>query len=97
MSYKQINNSDRSFRREWRYEDGRIHRREWRAEDGRIHREDGPAFICYYPDGSIKVEYFYINAKFLGTDNEGFWNLWERLTEEQRRATEILKCLARFS
>jgi hypothetical protein len=85
MNYKQINNSDRSFRREWRYEDGRIHRR------------DGPALAYYHPDGSIQQEWFYFNAKFLGTDNEGFWNLWERLTEEQRRATEILKCLARFS
>ncbi len=97
MNYKQINNSDRSFQREWRYEDGRIHRREWRAEDGRIHREDGPALAYYHPDGSIQQEWFYFNAKFLGTDNEGFWNLWERLTEEQRRATEILKCLSRFS
>jgi hypothetical protein len=64
MNYKQINNSDRSFQREWRYEDGRIHRREWRAEDGRIHREDGPAVIWHYPDGSIKAEYFYFNGRF---------------------------------
>jgi antitoxin component YwqK of YwqJK toxin-antitoxin module len=63
MSYEEIKNSDGSFLREWRYEDGRIHRTEWRDEDGRIHRELAPAVICYYPDGSIKAEYFYINGK----------------------------------
>ena len=84
MSYKEIKHPDCSFRREWR------------TEDGRIHREDGPAVIYYYPDGSIKTEAFYINGKFLGTDKEGFWKLWDRLIEDKRQSCEILKCSSKF-
>jgi antitoxin component YwqK of YwqJK toxin-antitoxin module len=37
--------------------------REWRNASGEYHRELAPAAICYYPDSSIKAEYFYINGK----------------------------------
>ena len=71
--------------------------KEWRNELCQFHREDGPAKICYYTDGSIYYEEFYIAGKFLGCDKYGFWALWERLDEEGRKDIEILKYLARFS
>jgi hypothetical protein len=51
MSYKEIKNSDGSSRRVWI------------NVFNEPHREDGPAIICYYPDGSIEEECFYINDK----------------------------------
>jgi antitoxin component YwqK of YwqJK toxin-antitoxin module len=113
MSYEEIKYSDGSFQRLWRDENGKYHRELAPAiilyySDGSIsserfffngfsHSELGPADIYYQPDGSIVWEEFYINGKPLGQNKKGFWALWDRLTEEQRRSTEVLKCLMRFS
>jgi hypothetical protein len=113
MSYEEIKYSDGSFRREWRDEKGRYHRENGPAiicyySDGSIkteafyingesHRESGPVTIHYKPDGSIYLEAFYLNGKCLDYNKEGFWELWDNLTEEQRKNPELLKCLSRFS
>jgi hypothetical protein len=113
MSYKEIKHSDGSFRRVWRTEDGKSHREDgpaiiWYNSDGSIfeegfylndvsHRESGPAIISYHPDGSILEEDFYLNGKHLGTNNIGFWVLWDRLDEDKRNNPELLKYLVRFS
>ncbi len=81
---------------EWKDFDGLIYK-EWGNDNKEYHRESGPALICYYPDGSIKVENFFLAGKLLGSNKEGFWALWERLTEGGRQAPDILKCLARYS
>jgi hypothetical protein len=82
--------------REWGDHNGYF-RKEWRNELCQLHREDGPAYICYNPDGSIYWEEFYIAGKLLGYDKYGFWKLWERLNEEGRQAPDVLKYLARYS
>jgi antitoxin component YwqK of YwqJK toxin-antitoxin module len=51
MSYEEVNYLNDSLEREWR------------NASGKYHREDGPAVICYYPDGSIKRECFFINGQ----------------------------------
>lgn len=71
--------------------------KEWRDEDNCLHREDGPAFVGHDADGSIYVEHFYIDGEFLGAYEKGFWALWEKLTEVERQAPALLKCLARYS
>jgi hypothetical protein len=85
MSYKEFKHSNGSFRREWR------------NISYQCHREDGPAIIYYHPDGSILEEDFYLNGKHLGTNNIGFWVLWDRLNEDKRQNPELLKYLVRFS
>jgi hypothetical protein len=85
MSYVEIKFNNGSFKRFWR------------DENGKPHREDGPAIIWNYPDGSIFEEDFYLHGKYLGENKEGFWALWDRLTDKQRNNPEILKCLARLS
>jgi hypothetical protein len=85
MSYKEFKHSNGSFRREWR------------NISYQCHREDGPAIIRYHPDGSINEELFYLNEKYLGKDEKGFWALWDNLTDDKRQNQEILKCLIRFS
>ena len=72
-------------------------RKEWRNELGQPHRDSGPAIISYDLDGSIECEVFYISGKYLGSDKEGFWALWEILNEVERQASEILKYLSRYS
>ncbi len=69
----------------------------WLDEKGNHSRIDGPAFIQYFPDGSIYIENFYIAGSFLGQGKRGFWMLWDRLTEEERQAPDLLKYLVRFS
>ena len=64
--------------------------------EGKLHREDGAALIAYYPDGSIYWEDFYLNGNLIGSGKEGFWNLWERLSDKQRLTPEFLKCMVRF-
>jgi hypothetical protein len=61
------------------------------------HRIDGPAYFAYDSCGSIGGEEFWINNKLLGHKEEGFWKLWERLTEVERQATALLKYLAIYS
>ena len=64
---------------------------------GEQHRKNGPAVIWYNDDGSIDFEIFFISGKRLGNDEEGFWALWERLTEVERQHPNILKTLVRYS
>jgi len=112
MSYKEIKHSDGSFQRLWRDENGQFHREDgpaiiWYNSDGSIkaeyfyingksHRELGPADIYYLPDESIAWENFYLDGQCLGRDKKGFWALWDRLTDDKRKNTELLKYLVRF-
>jgi hypothetical protein len=48
--------------RKWKDGNGYL-RKEWRNELHFLHREDGPAYICYYTDGTIMWEEFYLNGK----------------------------------
>ena len=59
-------------------------------KDDKLHREDGPA--VEYRDGS---KGWYLNGKSLGSNVDGFWELWDRLTDEQRGNTTLLKYLPR--
>ena len=113
MSYEEIKCSDDSLEREWRNASGKYHRedgpaviwhypdgsikREYFFLDGKFHRELGPAVICYNGDGSIKIERFYLNGEYLGTNNIGFWVLWDGLDDKKRQNPELLKYLVRFS
>ena len=105
--------SDGCLYEEWRNEAGLFHREKGPAQisyyrdgpieyeefciDGEYHRESGPAYIHYNLDGSINHEAFYVSGKFLGNDKKGFWALWGMLSEVERQAPDILKCLARYS
>ena len=113
MSYEETKFRDGFFQRQWKNEAGKLHREDGPAyihysPDGSIqiehfclngvqHRELGPAYIRYYPDGHIYEELFYLHQEYLGRNDEGFWKLWSRLTDEQRQKPELLKYLARFS
>jgi len=54
--------------------------------DGKYHREDGPAIV--WPS-------WYVHGERLGRGAEGFWNLWDRLTDEQRGSSTLLRYLPR--
>ena len=113
MSYREYRISNGSSYKEWRNELSLFHREDGPAQicynpdgsieweefyiDGDLHRESGPALIYYNLHGSIEIESFYVAGELLGDDEEGFWALWERLTEGGRQAPDILKCLARYS
>ena len=58
--------------------------------NGRLHREDGPA--VEYTNGR---KYWYFNGEHLGSKTEGFWKLWDRLTDTQRGNPTLLKHLPR--
>jgi antitoxin component YwqK of YwqJK toxin-antitoxin module len=104
---------DGSIEREYFYLDGRFHRELGPAviryyPDGSIeeecfyingvsHREFGPATVDYNADGSINQECFYINGEYMGSEECGFWNLWDKLTDDKRRNPELLKYLVKFS
>ena len=53
---------------------------------GKRHRTDGPAIE--WVDGT-KVWYF--NGRWLGLYDEGFWALWELLSEEERSDWKLLQ------
>ena len=65
--------------------------------NGLRHREDGPSVINYSGDGSICMEWFYLDGKFIGNDKEGFWGLWDKLSHKKRQNKNLLKLLVRFS
>jgi len=52
---------------------------------GNLHRTDGPA--VEWADG---LRNWYLKGEFLGEADVGFWNLWDRLTDEQRNNTDLL-------
>ena len=59
-------------------------------KDDRRHREDGPAIEWSYGD----TEWCFAGER-LGWDEEGFWKLWDLLTEEQRGNPTLLRYLPR--
>jgi hypothetical protein len=77
------------------YIGGTIINEVYRNEEGLLHREDGPAINHYLDDGNID-EYFYINGRILGSDKEGFWNLWAKLPWEKKNNISILKTMLRY-
>ena len=99
--------------KEYRDEDGKLHREdgpsiiyhryggsiEWEYFylNGVLHREFCPAQIWYNEDGSIRGVYFYLHGEYLGENKEGFWAIWDRLTDDKRKNPELLKYLVRFS
>lgn len=112
MKYKEdIDSSGRIFK-EWRNELGDLHREDGPAyiyyyEDGSLsieefringmyHRLDGPAQIGRFRDGST-WENFYIDGEYLGRDKEGFWALWDKLSNQQRQSQALLRYLMRYS
>jgi hypothetical protein len=55
---------------------------------GKLHRTDGPALE--YESGT-KV--WWVNDKYLGHGEEGFWTLWELLSDEDRANPTLLSYL----
>jgi hypothetical protein len=78
--------------------DGTIKREEFWCR-GRRHNIAGPAITCYNNDGSIFVEHYYINdvSRYLGSDKEGFWVLWDMLNKREREHPSILKLMLRHT
>lgn len=81
------------------YKDDKLHRADGPAAefadgvkcwylDGKRHRTDGPA--VEYADG-YKV--WYLDGQFLGDNDDGFWSLWDRLTDDQRNNVNLLSHL----
>jgi hypothetical protein len=113
MSYEEWIDTDGSSYKEWRNDAGKLHREDGPAEicynangsirhqafylNGGISRKDGPAYIYHKLDGSIFHEAFYLDSQHLGDDKKGFWALWERLSEEGRQTSNLLRYLARYS
>ncbi len=64
------------------YEDGSKY---W-YRDGRLHREDGPA--VEFPNGH---QGWYLYGMRLGSGADGFWEMWDRLTNEQRVNPNLLR------
>jgi len=58
-------------------------------KDDLPHREDGPA--VEYKDGHTN----YFHEEYLGNGAEGFWNLWDRLTDKQRGNPTLLRYMPR--
>ena len=61
----------------------------WFKDDLR-HREDGPA-ICY----GVRVKQWHLRGEYLGYGAVGFWELWDRLTDEQRANPNLLHWMPR--
>jgi hypothetical protein len=55
---------------------------------GKRHRTDGPA--VEQVDGHKE---WWVEGKCLGDDDEGFWALWERLSDEDRASPTLLSYL----
>jgi len=61
----------------------------WYKDDQR-HREDGPAIE--WASGYL---HWYFNDEFLGRGTQDFWELWDRLTDEQRANPTLLRWMPR--
>ncbi len=113
MSYEERIDGSRYLHKLWKNDAGQPHREGGPAHityepdglidceifyiNGYVSRTDGPAIISYYRDGSIYFEEFWIDGEYLGQDKDGFWALWDRLTEEGRNNHNLLRYLARYS
>ena len=60
----------------------------WKNSAGQIHRTDGPAVECL-----DKSNAWYVNDKFLGCNDKGFWALWDTLAPEQKKDLILLSYL----
>lgn len=63
-------------------------RKAWRDELGRLHNETGPAVEDFHGNKS-----WWLKDHWLGDNEEGFWNLWDRLTDEQKKNANLLSHL----
>lgn len=75
------------------YENGALSCEEYFI-NGTIHRRDGPAFISYRENGKVANDIYYIDGNYLGQNTDGFWKLWEYLSEDERNNSNILKILS---
>jgi len=88
--------------KEW-WVDGKLHRtdgpavehadghKEWYL-NGKLHRTDGPT--VERTDGS---KAWYLNGKLLGEGAEGFWTLWDVLSDQQRADLNIQLWAAKYT
>ena len=60
--------------------------KEWYNINRKFHRIEGPAV-----EWSNGTKEWWVNGKFLGNNDEGFWALWEKLTHEQRSNWKLLQ------
>ena len=85
------------------YQNGRLHRTDGPAceyldgdkcwyQNGKLHREDGPAIE--WTDGAAG---WYLHHDFLGSNVEGFWNLWNRLKSEQQNNLNLHRWMAKYT
>lgn len=61
-------------------------------KDGRLHRIDGPAIE--WTDGHKS---WWMNGIHIGHNDDGFWALWDRLTDEQRSDLNLHMYLPRIN
>jgi antitoxin component YwqK of YwqJK toxin-antitoxin module len=78
------------------FKNGLISTKEYHLR-GFLHRMNGPAIIWYNRDSSIELEQFYKQGEPMGNDAYGFWNLFDNLTEDERKHPDILMYIARYS
>jgi hypothetical protein len=81
----------------WRNSNGDLHRTDGPAVErwdhkawyvrGKLHRTDGPAVERW------DHKEWCVGGEFLGYDNEGFWALWEQLSDEDRVNPTLLSYL----
>jgi hypothetical protein len=83
----------------WRNSKGQLHRTDGPAVEysngckiwianGKRHRINGPAIGWESGDKT-----WYVNGECLGSNDEGFWELWDTLTEEQKQDPVLLTYL----
>jgi len=57
--------------------------KEWYI-NGQRHRTCGPAIE------TCEIKEWFLDGKYLGQDDKGFWALWDLLTDEERNSTDLL-------
>jgi hypothetical protein len=83
----------------WKNSSGKLHRLDGPAidrsngdkswwVDGKRHRTDGPAI-----EWSNGFKEWQVNGECLGYDDNGFWALWDRLSDEDRANPTLLSYL----
>lgn len=108
LFYKEYFDEDGFLHKRWRDSDGNLHREDgpcWIICEpnglvlfeefyigGIRHNINGPATIFYNEDGSIRKEIFLISGI-----HHTFWDFWDKLSEEERKHPNVLKCLVRYS
>jgi hypothetical protein len=83
----------------WRNSKGKYHRTDGPAVEyadgskvwyvyGKLHRTDGPAIE--FSNGDKE---WWVQGEYLGLNDQGFWALWERLSDEDRVNPTLLSYL----